>query len=101
MKQWLSLICFGVYGYPKVQDLKIVADTIRDFLPSHNIPAYLIIFDRTTYAICGKFFADIDRKILFKTRYKPSLSTESCSTPASSMNTFLYHYPVPRFRALE
>ena len=53
------LISSGVYGYPKDQALKMAVDTIGDFLLTHDMTVYLVIFDRTAYIISGKLFADI------------------------------------------
>ena len=53
------LISSGVYGYPKDQTLKVAVDTIGDFLLAHDMTVYLVIFDRATYTISGKLFADI------------------------------------------
>ena len=53
------LISSGVYGYPKDQALKVAVDTIGEFLLSHDMTVYLVIFDRTAYTIGGKLFADI------------------------------------------
>ena len=53
------LISSGVYGYPKDQALKVAVDTIGEFLLSHDMTVYLVIFDRAAYIIGGKLFADI------------------------------------------
>ena len=53
------LISSGVYGYPKDQALKVAVDTIGEFLLSHDMAVYLVIFDRAAYTIGGKLFADI------------------------------------------
>ena len=53
------LISSGVYGYPKDQALKVAVDTIGDFLLTHDMTVYLVIFDRAAYTISGKLFADI------------------------------------------
>ena len=53
------LISSGVYGYPKDQALKVAVDTIGEFLFSHDMTVYLVIFDRAAYTIGGKLFADI------------------------------------------
>ena len=53
------LVSSGVYGYPKDQALKVAVDTIGDFLFSHDMTVYLVIFDRAAYTISGKLFADI------------------------------------------
>lgn len=53
------LISSGVYGYPKDHALKVAVDTIGEFLLSHDMTVYLVIFDRAAYTIGGKLFADI------------------------------------------
>ena len=53
------LISSGVYGYPKDQALKVAVDIIGDFLLTHDMTVYLVIFDRAAYTISGKLFADI------------------------------------------
>ena len=53
------LISSGIYGYPKQQVLKIAMDVIRDFLFEHEMQVYLVIFDKTSYQISEKLFADI------------------------------------------
>ena len=53
------LISSGAYGYPKDQALKVAVDTIGDFLLSHDMTVYLVIFDRAAYTIGGKIFSNI------------------------------------------
>lgn len=53
------LISSGVYGYPKDQALQVAVDTIGDFLRSHDMTVYLVIYDRTTYNFAERLFADI------------------------------------------
>lgn len=53
------LISSGVYSYPKDQALKVAVDTIGEFLLEHELSVYLVIFDRASYTIGEKLFADI------------------------------------------
>ena len=53
------LISSGVYGYPKDQALRVAVDTIGAFLAENDLTVYLVIFDRASYEIGGKLFADI------------------------------------------
>lgn len=53
------LISAGAYGYPKVEALKVATDTIRDFLLNHEMNVFLVIFDRTSFAISNKLYAHI------------------------------------------
>lgn len=41
------LISAGAYGYPKDQAMKVATDTIEEFLRSHDMMVYLVLFDRT------------------------------------------------------
>ena len=90
------LISSGIYGYPKDQALKVAVDTISTFLMENEIMVYIVVFDRKTYKISGKLFADIaayidDRYVDEHTdsrseqrRRLEVLSEESCfeATPA-------------------
>lgn len=53
------LISSGIYGYPKDQALRIAIDTISEFLLENDMTVYIVIFDRKTYQISGKLYADI------------------------------------------
>ncbi len=72
------LISAGAYGYPKDQALKVAVDTIGDFLLRHDMTVYLVIFDRASYTIGGKLFADIAAYIndRYVARYGDSLERE-------------------------
>ena len=53
------LISSGIYGYPKDQALQVAVETIGEFLLSHDMAVYLVIFYRAAYTIGEKRFADI------------------------------------------
>ena len=53
------LISAGAYGYPKDQALRVAVDTVWEFLMTHDMTVYLVIFDRAAFRIGGKLFADI------------------------------------------
>ena len=53
------LISTGIFGYPKDQALRVAVDTIGGFLLHTDMTVYLVVFDRKTYQISGKLFADI------------------------------------------
>ena len=53
------LISSGVYGYPKDRALRVAVDTIGEFLLENDMLVYLVVFDRASYQISGKLFADI------------------------------------------
>ena len=53
------LIASGIFGYPKDQALRVAVDTIGEFLMENDMTVYLVIFDRASYQIGGRLFADI------------------------------------------
>ena len=53
------LISSGIFGYPKDQALRVAVDTIGEFLMENDMTVYLVIFDRASYQISGRLFADI------------------------------------------
>lgn len=53
------LISSGVYGYPKDQALRVSIDTISGFLIEHDILVYIVVFDKSSFQISEKLFADI------------------------------------------
>ena len=57
------LISSGAYGYPKDKALKVAVDAIGDFLLEHDMTVYLVIFDKTSFQIGEKLFADIKEYI--------------------------------------
>ncbi len=57
------LISAGVYGYPKDKALKVAIDVISDFLLDNDMTVYIVIFDKASYKISEKLFADIEEFI--------------------------------------
>ena len=53
------LISSGIFGYPKDQALKVAVDVISDFLFNNDMTVYIVIFDRASFMIGEKLFADI------------------------------------------
>lgn len=53
------LISAGAYGYPRDQAIKVATDTIRDFLLKHEMVVYLVVFDRSSFAISQKLYTNI------------------------------------------
>ena len=53
------LISSGVFGYPKDQALRVAVAAISEFLAENDMTVYIVIFDRASYQIGNKLFADI------------------------------------------
>lgn len=98
------LISSGIYGYPKDKALKIATDTITAFLENNDMQAYIVVFDKRTYQISSKLYADIaeyiddhyvdihDDQLFYKLSRKSFAASESfgleetsiCGIPAPS-----------------
>ena len=72
------LISSGICGYPKDQALKVAVETIQDFLFTHDMTVYLVIFDRATSIIDRKLCDDIAAYIdhHYVTSYTDSQETQ-------------------------
>lgn len=57
------LISSGVYGYPKDQAFRVASDTIREFLETHDMEVYLLVFDHRSFVISQNLYADIQSYI--------------------------------------
>lgn len=53
------LISSGTFGFPKDQVLRIALDTITDYLMSHDIMVYLLVYSKDAYEISQKLHKDI------------------------------------------
>lgn len=53
------LISSGIYGYPKAEALKVATRAITDFLVSSDIQVYLVVYDKSSFQISEKLFADV------------------------------------------
>lgn len=54
------LISSGVYGYPKADALRVATDMITEFLCHYDMTVYIVIFDKKSFAISEKLFADVE-----------------------------------------
>lgn len=45
------LISAGVYGYPKKAAIQVAVETIRDFLQTHQMAVYLVLYDKEAYGL--------------------------------------------------
>ena len=53
------MISTGAYGYPKDEALSVAVDEITRFLLDHDMTVYLVVFDKTSFAIGEKLYRDI------------------------------------------
>ena len=53
------LISTGTYGFPKDDALKIATSEISSFLFEHEMTVYMVVYDRESFVLSGKAFADI------------------------------------------
>lgn len=53
------LISSGIYGYPKVEALRIATDVIRDFISEHDIDVSLVVFDKEALAVSEELLGEV------------------------------------------
>lgn len=54
------LISSGVYGYPKDKALEVAVQAAEEFLRTHDMTVYIVVFDRKAYRIAGALYYDIE-----------------------------------------
>lgn len=57
------LISSGVYGYPKDEALTVAVTAIKSFLTGHDMDVYLVIFDRTSFAVSKELLGEVESYI--------------------------------------
>lgn len=57
------LISSGAFGYPKDKALKVAIAAIGEFLMRHEMTVYLVVFDKSSFALSEKLFASIEQYI--------------------------------------
>lgn len=57
------LISSGAYQYPKDQALRVAVDMITQFLSDHDMLVYIVVYDKSSFRISEKLFADIAKYI--------------------------------------
>ena len=57
------LISSGTFGYPKDRALKTAISVIGDFLLKNEMTVYLVVFDKTSFALSEKLFSSIAQYI--------------------------------------
>lgn len=53
------LISTGTYGFPKDQALQAAISVISEFLLFHELKVFLVVYDRSSYALSEKLFNDV------------------------------------------
>lgn len=57
------MISAGAYGYPKDQAMSVAVGTISEFLTTHEMTVYLVVFGHTEFLTGRKLFRDIQEYI--------------------------------------
>lgn len=81
------LISSGSYGFPKDEALKIAISEISSFLFSHDMTIYLVVYDRDSFVISGKAFANVKsyieesevRAYPYRRRFRSEYRTDNSS----------------------
>ena len=53
------LISTGAYDYPKKEAFEVAVSTIESFLLENDMTVYIVVFDKNSFSLSSKLFADI------------------------------------------
>ncbi|MDD3893608.1 MAG: macro domain-containing protein [Syntrophomonadaceae bacterium] len=53
------LISSGIYGYPKVEALRVATGAIQDFLDNHDMDVSLVVFDKTAFEVSERLLGEV------------------------------------------
>lgn len=99
------LISSGTFGFPKDRVLKIATEVIADFLFSHEMLVYVVVYDKDSYEVSEKLFADIetfldDTYADHEDEFYPSKRTNSCRIRSSDASSVPAAYSVRPCRSI-
>lgn len=55
----MPLISAGTYGFPKAESLRVLTNTISEFLFEHDMQVYIVVFEKEALLAGSKLFAGI------------------------------------------
>lgn len=53
------LISSGIYGYPKIEALRVATAVIQDFLHNHDIKVTLVVFDKAAFDVSERLLSEV------------------------------------------
>jgi len=53
------LISSGIYGYPKVEALRVATAAIQNFLDNHDIDVSIVVFDKAAFEVSEKLLGEV------------------------------------------
>lgn len=57
------LISSGIFGYPKAQALSVATSAIRNFLNTHELEVYLVVFDKKAFVLSEAMLSEVQSYI--------------------------------------
>lgn len=57
------LISSGIYGYPKDKAMRVAMKAIQEFLKDNELEVYLVVYDKTAFAISEKLIGEVQSYI--------------------------------------
>lgn len=59
----MPLLATGNNAYPKGLSLQLATEVITSYLANFDIMVYLVVYDKASFTVAGKLFADIESSI--------------------------------------
>ena len=57
------LISSGIYGYPKEKALKVAMSVISEYLMTHELTIFLVVYDKKAFVLSEKLFSSVQEYI--------------------------------------
>ncbi len=80
------LISSGIYGYPKAEALSVAVSEITAFLMENEMLVYIVVYDRSSFALSEKLFDSVasyidDKYVDSRAQYRHLMPTMQYSMP--------------------
>lgn len=73
----IPLLATGNNAYPKGLSLRLATEVITSYLDKYDIIVYLVVYDKASFTVAGKLFADIE-SMLDESDFEEDFFDEEC-----------------------
>lgn len=85
----IPLLATGNNAYPKGLSLRMATEVITSYLDKYDIMVYLVVYDKASFTVAGKLFADIE-SMLDESDFEADYFDEECFENYKAKRCLLY-----------
>lgn len=85
----IPLLATGNNSYPKGLSLRMATEVITSYLDKYDIMVYLVVYDKASFTVAGKLFADIE-SMLDESDFEADYFDEECFENYKAKRCLLY-----------